>query len=254
MPRSRIARILLSFLLVAGISGAARAAEVVVFAAASLTDALEEIGRAYERATGDRVVFNFGASSLLARQIENGASADLFLSADEAKMHRLEARGLLLPGTRRSVLSNALVVVVPRESAIRISSAADLAGPTVRTIVVAEPSSVPAGIYAKEWLSAAGIWSKVADRIVPTENVRGALSAIEAGNADAGIVYRTDAAIGRGVRVAYEVPDGEGPAISYPFAVLRDAPSGEAARKFLDYLVSEAGRGTFGKFRFVTKP
>jgi len=234
-------------------SGASAANDLTVFAAASLTDVLTEIGAAYEQATGERVAFNFGASNLLGRQIRAGAPADLFLSADESTMDELERERLLLPGTRRSVLSNSLVVVVPRSNKLRIASASDLARPEVRTLVIAEPSSVPAGIYAREYLRAVGLWSWVIDRIVPTENVRGALAAIEAGNAEAGIVYRTDAAIGDEVEVAFAVPPAEGPPISYPFAVLRDAPRAAAARKFLDHLVSPAGLEVFRRFGFLTK-
>ena len=229
----------------------ARADDLVVFAAASLTDALQEIGSGYEKATGQHVVFNFGASNLLARQIREGAPADLFLSADEAKMDELEKKGLLLDGTRRSVLSNTLTVVVPKESALRLRAAADLASPAVRTLVIAEPSAVPAGIYAKHWLRSQGLWSKLIDRIVPTENVRGALAAVEAGNADAGIVYRTDAGISKKVEVAFEVPAAEGPRISYPFAALRRTDAPEAARAFLAYLISPPALEVFRKLGFL---
>jgi molybdate transport system substrate-binding protein len=228
-------------------------ADLVVFAAASLTDSLEEIGAAYEKRTGQRVVFNFGASNLLARQIREGAPADLFLSADEARMDELEREGLLLPGTRKSVLSNSLVVVVPQNSTLVIAAPADLARPGLERLVLAEPSSVPAGIYAREWLQSKGLWSSLSDRIVPTENVRAALAAIEAGNADAGIVYETDAAISRKVKVAFEVPAAEGPAISYPFAVLRRSTSPDAARRLLDYLVAKEALDVFRRFGFPTR-
>lgn len=227
------------------------AAELSVFAAASLTDALEEIAASYEKSTGTRIVLNLGASSTLARQIQEGAPADLFLSADEDKMSRLEKQGLLLAGTRRSVLSNTLVVVVPADSGRKIARISDLAAPSIRAIALAEPQSVPAGIYAKEYLRKQGLWTKVIDRIVPTENVRAALAAVESGNVDAGIVYRTDAGISRKVRMAYEVPRAEGPAISYPFAVLAESGRREAARKFLAYLESPAALGVFRKFGFL---
>lgn len=248
-----VLRLLLAVLVGAGGIGATIADDLVVFAAASLTDSLSEIGGAYEKATGERVVFNFGASNLLARQIREGASADLFLSGDEAKMDQLEAKNLLLPDTRRSVLSNTLVVVIPKGSKARIASAADLLRPEVRTLVIAEPSAVPAGIYAKEYLRSVGLWSKVIDRIVPTENVRAALAAIEAGNAEAGIVYKTDAAISQKVEVAFEVLAAEGPSISYPFAVLRETRDPAAAKRFLSYLASPAGLEVFRRFGFLTK-
>lgn len=229
----------------------ASAADLHVFAAASLTDALKEIAPEYEKATGDKLVLNLGASSTLARQIQEGAPADLFLSADEAKMDGLEKRKLLVAGTRRSVLSNTLVVVVPADSSLKIASPADLAASSIRAIALAEPQTVPAGIYAKEYLDSKGLWSKVVDRVIPTENVRAALAAVEAGNADAGIVYRTDAGISKKVKIAYEVPLAESPKISYPFAVLAGSERKEAARKLLDWLCSPPALAVFRKYGFL---
>jgi molybdate transport system substrate-binding protein len=229
----------------------ASAGEINAFAAASLTDAMQEIGAAYEQATGDKVVLNLGASSALARQIQEGAPADLFFSADEAKMDDLEKRGLVAKGTRRSLLSNTLVVVVPGDSSLKIAAPGDLATSRVRALALAEPQSVPAGIYAKEWLKSLKLWSKVIDKVIPTENVRGALAAVESGNADAGIVYKTDAGISKKVRVAYEVAVAEGPKISYPLAVIAESKRQEAARKLLAYLASDAALDVFRKYGFL---
>src|SRR6185436_8443202 len=231
-----------------------RAAELSVFAAASLTDALGEIAAEYEKGGGDHIVLNLAASSALARQIQEGAPADLFLSADEEKMNVLEEKKLLLPGTRKSVLSNTLVIVVPADSRLKITSAKDLASPGIRAIALAEPQSVPAGIYAKQYLRKLGIWSKVIDRVVPTENVRAALAVVESGNVDAGIVYKTDAEISKRVKVAYEVPRAEGPVISYPFAVVAGSERPEAARKFLAYLMSDEALAVFRRFGFLLAP
>jgi molybdate transport system substrate-binding protein len=250
---------LLLGLLLASTAHAADAVDLNVFAAASLTDALEEIKPAYEKESGDRLSLNLGASSTLARQIQEGAPADLFLSADEAKMDALESRKLVLAGTRKSVLSNTLVIVVPAdpanpaETGLPISCPADLAGPRVRALALADPRSVPAGIYARQYLQKMKLWEKVAGRVVPTENVRGALAAVESGNVDAAIVYKTDARISKKVRVAYEVPREEGPAISYPFAVVAESRNPEAARRFLRYLESPAALGVFRKFGFVVR-
>ncbi|HET9228583.1 MAG TPA: molybdate ABC transporter substrate-binding protein [Thermoanaerobaculia bacterium] len=238
-----------AFLLCLLLALPARAEELHVFAAASLTDALKEIAPEYEKATGDKLVLNLGASSTLARQIQEGAPADLFLSADEEKMDGLEKRKLLLAGTRRSVLSNTLAVVVPSDSTLRISGPADLS--TVRALALAEPQTVPAGIYAKEYLKRKGLWSRVIDRVIPTENVRAALAAVESGNADAGIVYKTDAGISKKVKIAYEVPRAEAPEISYPFAVLADSKRQEAARRLLDWLTSPAALAVFRKYGFL---
>lgn len=220
-------------------------AEVRVLAAASLTDVLQEIARTYEQRTGDRVVFSFGASSMLARQIEAGAPADVFLSADERSMNRVRT------SERASVLTNTLVVVVPR-------GARPLAGPrelaSMGAIALAEPSSVPAGIYARRWLERLGLWKAVQPKVVPTDNVRSALAAVAAGNADAAIVYRTDARISRDVHVAYAVPREETPGISYPFAVLRDAEQPRAARRFLAWLRGPTARDTFVRYGFDVLP
>jgi molybdate transport system substrate-binding protein len=228
-----------------------RAAELQVFAAASLTDALQELATAYEKASGDKVLLNFGASSTLARQIQEGAPADLFLSADEEKMDGLEKHRLLLAGTRRSVLSNTLVVVVPADSTLRIAGAADLATSRVRVLALAEPQSVPAGIYAKQYLKAQKLWDRVIDKVVPTENVRAALAAVEAGNAEAGIVYKTDAGISKKVRIAWEVPQAEGPRISYPFAALAASRQPDAARRLLAWLESAEGLAVFRRYGFL---
>jgi molybdate transport system substrate-binding protein len=227
---------------------AALAAEVRVFAAASLTDALQEIGAAYERQSSDDLVFHFAASNLMARQIERGAPADLFLSADERTMNALAAQRLIRNNTRVSLLSNTLVVVVPRDGGKTIAAPRDLAG---LSLALAEPSTVPAGVYAKSWLEKTGVWARVAANVVPTENVRAALAAVAAGNVDAAIVYKTDAQISDKVRIALEVPRAEGPAISYPFAVLRDAEAPRAAERFLVYLRSKAALDVFVRHGFL---
>ncbi len=221
-----------------------RAAEVTVFAAASLADALGEAAKAYP---GGKIVSNFAASSTLARQIAEGARADLFLSADEAQMDRLAQGGHLRPETRRSLLSNTLVIVVPSGNAAL--SPQELAG--VRRLALADPEAVPAGVYAKAYLTKLGLWEAVAKRVIPTENVRAALAAVEAGNADAGIVYKTDAARSGKVAIAFEVPLAEGPQISYPGALLKDAPNAEGGAAFLKFLESPEGVAIFKKHGFL---
>jgi molybdate transport system substrate-binding protein len=233
------------------VPGAAGAGSIVVFAAASLTDALQEIAGAYRRQTGEKVALNFGASSTLARQIQEGAPADIFFSADEAQMDSLEKKGLLVKETRRNRLSNSLVVVVARDSKLAVGSARDLTQAAVKRIALADPKTVPAGIYSREYLEEFGLWTALSPKVVPTDNVRAALAAVESGNVEAGMVYKTDAAISTKVRIAYAVPLAEGPAIVYPMAVVQDSKDPAAARKFLDYLSSaEAGR-VFEKFGFL---
>lgn len=234
--------------------GRLAAGEITVFAAASLSDALREIAATYEKTTGDTVRLNLGASSLLARQIREGAPADLFFSADEAKMDDLARVGLVDPATRRSLLSNSLVIVVAADSNLKLAAARDLATAAVRRLALAEPETVPAGIYAQEYLQQQGLWAAVVGKIVPTENVRAVLAAVESGNVDAGIVYRTDALSSKKVRIAYEIPHGEGPRISYPVAVIKSGGNPRGASRFLAWLVSPAGKSVFAKYGFLTEP
>ncbi len=229
------------------------AVEVTVFAAASLTDSLKEIAATYEKQSNDKIVFNFGASSTLARQLEEGAPADIFFSADEAKMDGLEKKGLILKETRKSRPSNSLVIVVAAEGGAAIETPKDLATDKVKRLALAEPKTVPAGIYAKEYLQKQNLWSAVERKVIPTENVRAALAAVEAGNVEAGIVYKTDAAISRKVKVAYEVPVKDGPGISYPMAVVKEANQPEAAKKFLQYLGSRDAANVFERFGFIVR-
>ncbi len=222
------------------------AVTIRVSAAASLTDALQAIASRYHAAS---VAFNFGASGLLARQIIEGAPADIFISADEPSMDRLEQRGLIVNKSRRPILSNRLVVIVPADSRLRIASPGDLL--SVRRVAIASPDSAPAGAYAQAYLRKAGVWDRIASRIIPTANVRSALAAVESGNVEAGIVYRTDAMISRAVRIAYEVPAAEAPKISYPAAVIADSREKAAALRFLDYLQSAQARDIFRRAGFI---
>ena len=229
------------------------AAEVTVFAAASLTDSLKEVAAAYEKESGDNIVFNFAASSTLARQIEAGGPADIFFSADEAQMDRLEKKGLIDPATRKSRLGNSLVVVVPSDSTLQIKSASDLTNASVKQIALADPKGVPAGVYAKGWLTRQQLWPAVEPKIVPTENVRAALAAVASGNVELGVVYKTDAAISKNVKIAYAVPRADSPDISYPMALVKDSKQPAAAGKFLSYLSSEEAGQVFTRFGFLLR-
>lgn len=247
-------RSILLLLVAVWLAVSVRAADLNVFAAASLSDALNDIAKMYQAASGDRVRFNFGASSMLAVQIKQGAPADVFFSADEAKMNDLAQAGLIARDTRRSLLSNTLVVVVGTDGGPKILTPADLAKPTIGRIALAEPQTVPAGIYAKEYLQKTNLWKQVIGKVVPTENVRACLAAVESGNVDAGIVYKTDALISKQVKVACEISVTEGPRISYPLAVLKDTRNQDAARKFVDYLVSPEARAVFVRYGFLPAP
>jgi molybdate transport system substrate-binding protein len=226
------------------------AGEIRVFAAASLTDALKEMQTPYEAATGDKLIFNFAGSNVLARQIQEGAPADVFLSADEIQMNVLAKKGLVDAATRKSVLSNTLVVVVPDEGGAKIASLTDLK--KVKRLALADPGAgVPAGVYAKAQLKKEHLWGDLIDKVIPCANVRAALAAVEYGNVDAGIVYKTDALASKKVKIAYEVPAASGPKISYPFAAVADSKDPKAAARFLAYAEGPLGTKIFSKWGFV---
>jgi len=229
----------------------APAAEITVYAAASLQDALQVLAPGCESEAGARFVFNFGGSNDLARQIVAANKADVFFSADDAWMDHVAKAGLVDEASRRTLLSNRLVVVVPRGSEGSITGAASLAAAPVRRVALADPDAVPAGRYAKAWLEKAGIWDQVRDKVAPFPDVRSTLSAVEAGMVDAGVVYRTDAAIARRARVAFEVAEAEGPRITYPVAALVERPRVETARRVVACLAGARARGVFERFGFV---
>ncbi|MDE3067052.1 MAG: molybdate ABC transporter substrate-binding protein [Verrucomicrobiota bacterium] len=230
---------------------ALHAAPVTVFAAASLTDALKAVAADYEQHSDHHIVFNFAASSTLARQIEAGAPADVFFSADEGWMDALAKRNLIVNATRRTRLSNALVVVVPAKGGAALTNLADLAAPNIKRIALADPRAVPAGIYAKALLEKDHLWAAVEPKVVPTENVRACLAAVASGNVDAGIVYKTDAAISRKVKTVMAVPPSAGPRIAYPMALLKDAPEPEAAKNFLYFLSGNEAGDIFARYGFI---
>ena len=227
------------------------AAEIKVFAAISLCESLREIADHYEKAVGDKIIFSLGASSLLARQIEAGATPDIFVSADEAKMDSLQSQGLILKDSRRDLLRNSLVVVVTPGKEHLVKGPADLAHPSVKRIALADPRAVPAGIYGKQYLVKQGLWDRVEKKIVTTLDVRAALAAVVAGNADAAIVYRTDAATTRRVPVAFVVPAKEAPSIIYPVALVAGSKSPQAAGRFLNFLLGAEAQAVFRKHDFV---
>jgi molybdate transport system substrate-binding protein len=244
----------------AGTAGVATAAEparpgLLVFAAASLADALEEVGRAFTSATGVRVAASYAASSVLAKQIEAGAPADAFFSADLAWVDYLEKRGLIKPGSRRDVLTNALVLVAPADSPLhlRIAPGFDLAGALEGgRLAIADPDSVPAGEYARAALTRLNVWSRVSDRAVRGENVRAALAYVARGEAPLGIVYATDAQAERRVRVVDVFPEDSHPPITYPVALTAHARP-EAAQ-LVEFLTGEVARQIFVRYGFAPPP
>jgi molybdate transport system substrate-binding protein len=229
----------------------ARADEILVSAAASLNDVLKEIATGYQSKSRHTVKFNFGPSSGLARQIEEGAPADLFFSADLPQMDTLDKNGRLEPGTRKNLFSNQLVIVVPADSNVTISSSKDLLKADVKRIALAEPTTVPVGVYTSKYLTDEGLWNRVKPKMVPVQDVRATLAAVESGNVEAGFVYKTDPAGSRKVKIAYEVPIGKGPKITYPVAIIKESKRKDAARDFINYVQSPAAKNAFKKYGFV---
>src|ERR1700733_8629114 len=200
----RNARLAVATILCVAAGSAGRAADLTVFAAASLTDAFNEAGQAWEAKSGHTVVFSFAASSVLARQIEASGGADMFISADRDCMNYLDTRYLIDKKTRKDLLGNHLVLIAPAGAKVSLSSAPnfDLAGALAGgRLSVADPASVPAGKYAKASLTSLGVWNSVSDHLAPAENVRVALAYVERGEAPLGIVYTTDALADPSVRI-----------------------------------------------------
>ncbi len=225
---------------------------LLVFAAASLSDALEEVDRAFTARTGVRVTASYAASSVLAKQIEAGAPADAFFSADLAWVDYLEERGLLKRGSRRDVLGNALVLIAPADSPLRldITPGFDLATALGEgRLATADPDSVPAGVYARAALTKLGVWQRVSERLVRGENMRAALAYVARGEAPLGIVYQTDAHAEKRVRVVGAFPEDSHPPIRYPVALTVTARP-EAAR-LADFLTGETARQIFTRYGFA---
>jgi len=237
-----------ALLTAAAIAGTARAQgrPVLVFAAASLKTALDTIAAAWRRETGKEATISYAASSTLAKQIENGAPADLFISADLDWMNYVEQRNLIDPSSRLDLLGNSLVLIAPADSAAQVTIAT--AFPLARLIgdgrlAMADPASVPAGKYGRVALERLAVWSTVENRVAAAENVRAALLLVARGEAPLGIVYQTDAAAEPGVRIVGTFPADSHPPIVYPMALTRDAA--RDATGFAAYLRGPAASGLF---------
>ena len=226
-------------------------APITVSAAVSLTDALTAVAREYATREHGDVRFNFAASNVLARQITSGAPVDVFISADEDQMNIVATAGMVAPDTRVDLLANQLVIVVPSDRPRTFTSVRDLADPAFKRIALGDPAAVPAGVYAREYLEKEGLWGAIAPRVVAAVSVRAALSAVEAGAADAAIVYRTDARMSLRASLAWVVPAAAGPRIRYPAAVMETSTRPDQARRFVDFLRSAAASPIFERFGFT---
>lgn len=227
----------------------------LVLAAASLQESLSDAADAWTKAGHPRPVISFAASSALARQIESGAPADLFISADEDWMDSLAKKGLIMPRSRASFLANRLVLIAPAASKVRLAIGPRF--PLARALgngrlAMADPDAVPAGKYGKAALEKLGVWSSVSARVANAENVRAALALVERGEAPLGIVYATDARASTRVKVVGTFPAGTHPPITYPVARLKTSTSKDA-EGFRRFLVSAAGKRIFARHGFVTR-
>ncbi len=224
---------------------------LLVSAAASLKDALEEIKPIYQQSKPNvNINYNFGASGALQQQIEQGAPADIFISAGKRQVDALEQKGLLLPGTRSVLAKNRLVLVVPK-NVTGITSLYNLKESKIKRIAIGEPRSVPAGQYAQQVLQKLNIWWQVSSKLVYANNVRQVLAAVESGNADAGLVYATDAKISDKVKVVVAADEKYHSPIVYPLAVVKRTKNASAAKEFSQFLSSSQAKGILKKYGFI---
>jgi molybdate transport system substrate-binding protein len=229
---------------------------VTVFAAASLKEALDAQARAFESASGHQVAVSYAGSNALARQVEAGAPAELFLSADLEWMDYVESRGLIVAGSRANLLRNALVLIAPAKSAtsLRIGPGFALAAAIGDgKLAMANPDAVPAGKYGKASLTALGVWDAVEPKVARAESVRAALALVARGEAPFGIVYRTDALAEKEVRIVDTFPAATHPPIVYPIVVLK-AAKGQPARDFARFLAAPGAGATWERFGFRRQP
>jgi molybdate transport system substrate-binding protein len=225
---------------------------LTVSVAASLQNALREIATAFERSQpGVKVSFNFGASGTLEQQIERGAPADVFFSAASKPMDTLAGKGLILADTRRDLLRNTLVLIVPKDRP-GPKSFHDLPDEKVKLIALGDPGSVPAGDYGRQTLQSLHLWEAVQAKLVLGKDVRQVLTYVETGNADAGVVYATDAHESDKVRMVDTAPESSHTPVLYPIAVIKDSAKVPAARALVTFLAGSYASGVFTKHGFTT--
>lgn len=225
--------------------------EIVVGAAISLREAFLEIGQAFKKKTGTTVHFTFGASGVLEKQIEAGAPVDVFASAGEREMAELQGKGLIQISSRADFARNALVLVAPADSKLRLRSFASLSDKEVKRVAIGNPRTVPAGFYAQQLLRTLNLWETLEPKLIPSENVRQVLDYVMRGEVDAGIVYSTDVAIAHGrVKVCAEAPKGKYGPILYPIAILQTAANNLMAHRFESMVLGAEGQTILAKYGF----
>jgi molybdate transport system substrate-binding protein len=224
---------------------------LTVSAAASTTDVLKEATDLYmKKYSNVTVTLNFGSSGTLQKQIEQGAPADIFLSAAAKQMDSLQTAGLIIDSTRKNLLNNKVVLVVPSNSTFTITSFKDLTSDKVKKIAIGDPESVPAGTYGKKAFDMIGIYEQVKTKFILGSDVRAVLAYVEAGNVDAGIVYSTDAAITKGVKIAADAPSEINNEIVYPIAVIKSSKNAAEAESYINFLFGNEAKALFNKYGF----
>jgi len=226
---------------------------ITVSAAASLKDAFNEIGSLYKTKTGREVNFNFAASGVLQRQIETGAPIDVFASAAEKQMDDLAAKGLIDAKSRRNFAQNTLVLVVSQNTKLNLAGFNDLTNPEVTKIAIGNPKTVPAGQYSEQVFGKLGLKDAVQPKLVLAEDVRQVLDWVVRGDADAGVVYATDARIGgEKVRMVASAPEDSHEPILYPLAIVKNSGQEQAAKEFVELVMSAEGQAILQKYGFTT--
>lgn len=228
--------------------------EVYIVAAASMTDAVKEIGANYEKQHPDvKLMYNFGSSGALQSQIEQGAPADVFISAAQKQMNALEEENLIDKATRRDLLENKVVLIVPKNSTLVLDDFAAAATDKVSKIALGEPKSVPVGQYSEEIFTNLNVWADIKAKAVYASDVRQVLSWVEMGEVDCGVVYATDAAISDKVKVLLEAPAGTHKPVVYPAAMVSSSKNPEIAKDFLAYLSQDEQKAILAKYGFDVK-
>ncbi len=231
----------------------AESATIMVGSASSLQDVLKELTPLFQSAhPGITVKYSFTAPGAVQQQIERGAPIDVFVPGSTKQMDALQAKGLILPETRRNLVTNSIVLVVPRNSSLKLTDFRQLTNSEVKRIAIGEPRSVPVGQYAEEVFRSLGIWEQVRPKLVMGNTARNVLASVESGNADAAVIFATDAKISQRVRQVAVAPKGSHSPIVYPIAVVSASRQQKAARTYVEFLTSSRARPVFRKYGFGT--
>lgn len=224
--------------------------ELIVSAAASLTNAFPEMGKLFEKQhPGSKIIYNFAASGPLLQQIAQGAPVDVFASADQKTMNQAQEKGLIAPASRKNFVSNTLVLIAPEKSGFPLAALGGLTAPEIKRVALGNPETVPVGRYTREALNQAGLWETLKPKFIYGESVRQVLDYVGRGEVDAGFVFATDAAIAQGKVKTVTAVQGHQP-ITYPVAVVAASQKQALAQSFVDFVVSPAAQEIFSKFGF----